>query len=90
VRKAESRLLPARLKTTLEASGPVGAVRVVPEGVKFVDVMVSGKILESTGGRLELEIDAVDATGRGVDPRQDLLGRSRPRLLQDRCRDACA
>lgn len=64
VRKAESRLLPARLKTTLEASGQWGAVRVVPEGVKFVDVMVSGKILESTGGRLELEIDAVDATGR--------------------------
>jgi len=64
VRKAESRLLPARLKATLEASGQWGAVRVVPEGVKFVDVMVSGKILESTGGRLELEIDAVDATGR--------------------------
>ena len=64
VRKAESRLLPTRLKATLEASGQWGAVRVVPQGVKFVDVMVTGKILESTGGRLELEIDAVDATGR--------------------------
>lgn len=64
VRKAESRLLPARLKTTLESSGQWGAVRVVPEGVTFTDVLVSGKILESTGERLELQIDAVDATGR--------------------------
>lgn len=64
VRRAESRLLPARLKSTLEASGQWGAVRVVPEGVKFTDVLVSGKIIESSGGRLELEIDAVDSIGR--------------------------
>lgn len=64
VRKAESRLLAARLKTTLETSGQWGAVRVVPEGVRFVDVLVTGKILESTGGRLELSVRAVDASGR--------------------------
>ncbi|MEY2625688.1 MAG: hypothetical protein RL412_1463 [Pseudomonadota bacterium] len=64
VRKAESRLLAARLKTTLETSGQWGAVRVVPEGVRFVDVLITGKILESTGGRLELEIRATDAVGR--------------------------
>lgn len=64
IRKAEARLLPARLKTTLESSGQWGAVRVVPEGVKFVDVLVTGRIIESSGARLELEIDAVDATGR--------------------------
>lgn len=64
VRKAESRLLAARLKTTLETSGQWGAVRVVPEGVRFVDVLVTGKILESTGGRLELAVRAVDASGR--------------------------
>lgn len=64
IRKAEARLLPARLKTTLESSGQWGAVRVVPEGVKFVDVLVSGRIIESTGGRLELEIAARDASGR--------------------------
>lgn len=64
VRKAESRLLAARLKTTLETSGQWGAVRVVPEGVRFVDILVTGRILESTGGRLELEINAVDASGR--------------------------
>ncbi|MBM4216441.1 MAG: hypothetical protein FJ178_01105 [Gammaproteobacteria bacterium] len=64
VRKAESRLLANRLKTTLETSGQWGAVRVVPEGVRFVDILVSGKILESTGGRLELEVRAVDSVGR--------------------------
>jgi len=64
VRKAESQLLAFRLKTTLETSGQWGAVRVVPEGVKFVDVLVTGKILKSTGGSLELLIRAVDASGR--------------------------
>lgn len=64
VRKAESRLLASRLKTTLETSGQWGAVRVVPEGVKFVDVLVTGKILESTGGSIKLLIRAVDASGR--------------------------
>jgi hypothetical protein len=64
VRKAESRLLANRLKITLETSGQWGAVRVVPEGVRFVDILVTGKILESTGGRLELEVRAVDSVGR--------------------------
>ena len=64
IRKAESRLLANRLKTTLETTGQWGAVRVVPEGVRFVDILITGKILESTGGRLELELRAVDAVGR--------------------------
>lgn len=64
VRKAESRLLATRLKSTLEASGQWGAVRVVPSSVRFVDVLVTGRIVESTGMRLSLEISAEDATGR--------------------------
>lgn len=64
VRVAESRLLPMRLRTTLEASGQWGAVRVVPEAVQFVDVVVTGRIIESTGSRLELAITAIDASGR--------------------------
>lgn len=64
VRTAESRLLPMRLRTTLESSGQWGAVRVVPEAVQFVDVVVTGKIIESTGSRLVLSINAVDASGR--------------------------
>lgn len=64
VRSAESRLLPMRLRTTLESSGQWGAVRVVPEAVQFVDVVVTGKIIESTGSRLSISINAVDASGR--------------------------
>jgi hypothetical protein len=64
VRSAESRLLPMRLRTTLETSGQWGAVRAVPEAVQFVDVIVTGRIVESTGSRLELAITATDASGR--------------------------
>lgn len=64
VRSAEARLLPMRLRATLESTGQWGAVRVVPESVQFVDVLVSGRILESSGAELELMLTAVDATGR--------------------------
>jgi len=64
VRSAESRLLPMQLRATLESSGQWGAVRVVPESVQFIDVLVTGKIVESTGSRLELVISATDASGR--------------------------
>ena len=43
VRKAEAKMLPATLRTTLEASGQWGAVRVVPQSVQFVDVIVTGR-----------------------------------------------
>lgn len=64
VRRAESRLLPAKLRATLEASGQWGPVRVVPAAVQFVDVLVTGRIVESTGTELQLEISAVDSMGR--------------------------
>lgn len=64
VRKAEAALIPSLLRNTLESSSQWGAVRVVPPSVQFVDVLVSGKIIESTGAHLALEINAVDATGR--------------------------
>lgn len=64
VRKAETRLIATRLKSTLETSGQWGAVRVVPGTVRFVDLLVGGRIVESTGMRLSLEITATDAVGR--------------------------
>jgi hypothetical protein len=63
IRKAESRYIPSMLRQTLESSGQWGAVRVVPTNVEFVDVLVSGKILESTGAKLALEVSVVDSTG---------------------------
>jgi hypothetical protein len=64
VRRAESRILPSKLRATLEATGHWGPVRVVPASVQFVDVLVTGRIVSSTGTELELEITAVDSMGR--------------------------
>jgi hypothetical protein len=64
IRKAESRYIPGMLRSTLESSGQWGAVRVVPSNVEFIDVVVSGKIIESTGAKLVLDVSASDSTGR--------------------------
>lgn len=64
VRRAEARHMATQLRDTLEGSGQWGAVRVIPANAEFVDLLVSGKILKSTGRELELEIVVRDATGR--------------------------
>jgi len=64
IRQAESRYVATILRTTLESSGQWGAVRVVPDGAQFVDVLVSGRILESTGAKLALQVTVKDSTGR--------------------------
>src|SRR2546429_3618762 len=64
IRKAESRYLATLLRGTLESSGQWGAVRVAPESAQFIDVNVWGRILESTGAKLVLEITVKDSTGR--------------------------
>jgi hypothetical protein len=63
IRRAESRYVATMLRGTLEASGQWGAVRVVPESVQFVDVQVSGKITESTGAKLALQVTVKDSSG---------------------------
>jgi hypothetical protein len=64
LRKAEARYFAVMLRNTLEGSAQWGAVRAAPDSVRFVDLTVDGRIIESTGKRLELEITARDATGR--------------------------
>jgi hypothetical protein len=64
MRKAEARYFAVLLRNTLENSAQWGAVRVAPESVQFVDLAVTGRIVESTGKHLVLEISARDATGR--------------------------
>jgi hypothetical protein len=64
LRRAEAKFFAVRLRDTLERSAQWGAVRVAPDNVEFVDVEVDGRIIESTGKRLELEITARDAAGR--------------------------
>jgi hypothetical protein len=63
-RKAEASYLAVMLRNTLEGSAQWGAVRVAPESVQFVDVAVTGRIVESTGKYIELAITARDAAGR--------------------------
>jgi len=64
IRAAESRYVAIMLRGTLENSGQWGAVRVCPENVQFVDVSVSGKIIESTGAKLALTVTVKDSSGR--------------------------
>jgi hypothetical protein len=64
IRKAEARFFANALRDTLAGSGQWGAVRVVPEAVQFVDVLVNGKIVESNGARLALAMDVRDSAGR--------------------------
>lgn len=64
IRKAEARVMPGELRETLEGTGLWGAVRVIPATVEVMDVMVAGRIVESTGAKLELAVKVTDATGR--------------------------
>src|SRR5512145_3027155 len=64
VRKSESRYIPTHLRNTLQSTGQWGAVRVVPGGASWAELLVKGKILKSNGKDLELELRASDPTAR--------------------------
>ncbi len=62
IRKAEQHFMPYHLKNTLQQSSYWGAVRVLPGETESIDVLVKGKILESNGEHLILQVDVMDAT----------------------------
>jgi hypothetical protein len=64
LRKAEARYIPTLLRETLEGTAEWGAVRVIPATAEFVDVIVTGKMVESNGGFLALDVTVTDAAGR--------------------------
>jgi hypothetical protein len=64
VRSAEVRYLPYHLKTTLQATGHWGAVRVIPSRSAFTDVIISATIEKSDGEFFTLKINVEDATGQ--------------------------
>jgi hypothetical protein len=64
VRKAEEHFIPYHLKSTLQQSSHWGMVRVMPKESTVADVVVKGKMIESNGERLVLQVEARDATGR--------------------------
>ncbi len=64
IRAAESRYLAYHLKTTLQGTGHWGAVRVIPSSSAYTDVIIGGKIDESDGEFVTLEIKVGDARGQ--------------------------
>lgn len=64
IRKAEARYFPYHLKTTLQSTGHWGAVRVIPNQRVVADLYVGGEIRHSDGERVDVELFAVDVTGR--------------------------
>ena len=64
LRKAEARYIPTLLRETLEGTAQWGAVRVIPDTADFVDVIVTGQLIDSNGGFLAVDISATDAAGR--------------------------
>ncbi len=64
IRDVEAKFLPFVLRETLVSRGEWGAVRVVTEPDEAAEVAISGSIVHSDGERLELQVQAVDATGR--------------------------
>jgi len=64
VRDAESRYIPVVIRDTLEGTGEWGQVRVLPRDGTGMDVYVDGKILESDGRVLKLDVTVSDSSGR--------------------------
>lgn len=64
IRRAEARYFAYHLKNTLQRTGYWGAVRVLPSTNVHTDLYLTGEIRESDGEVVELEVRALDATGR--------------------------
>ena len=64
VRRSEARWIAIQLKETLQETGQWGAVRVVHVAGQALDVKVTGRIIQSTGKELVVQILASDSTGR--------------------------
>jgi hypothetical protein len=64
VRKAESRYIPVLIRDTLEDTGQWGQVRVLPRDGTGMEVFVDGRIVQSDGRELVLDVTVSDAAGR--------------------------
>ncbi len=64
IRVAESRYAPFLLSETLQRSGNWGIVRVLPNDLSPMDVIVDGTILLSNGEQMIMRVTVTDATGQ--------------------------
>ena len=63
LRRAEANRFAVKLKAALEDTGAFGAVRVTPDQSATGDLYVSGKIIESNGEDVEIQVTVTDITG---------------------------
>lgn len=63
LRRAEANRFAYKLKSALEATGAFGAVRVTPDKSATGDLYVLGKINESDGQNVDIELKAFDISG---------------------------
>ena len=64
IRDNERHFLPLLLRNTLQRSNQWGAIRVLPENDPSIDLTINGRIHQSDGERLVLEVNVSDSTGR--------------------------
>ncbi len=64
IRNAESRYLAYHLKTTMQGTGHWGAVRVLPSTEAFTDILINGRIKQSDGEFVDIEIIVSDTSGQ--------------------------
>lgn len=63
LRRAEANRFAVKLKQALEDTGAFGAVRVTPDQTATGDLYVKGKIIESNGKDVEIQITVTDISG---------------------------
>jgi len=64
LRRAESARFAYKLKTAIEDTGAFGAVRVMPDKTATGDVYIIGKINESNGEKVDIQLDVYDISGK--------------------------
>ena len=64
LRESEAAFIAVHLMRTLQKTENFGLVRMMPRNSRSADLLVNGRIRTSSGRRLEIELEAVDATGR--------------------------
>ncbi len=64
VRQAESVWVAQRLKQTLDETGAWGYVRVVPDDLVVIDLLIEGRILQSDGETSRFDLQVTDSSNR--------------------------
>jgi outer membrane lipoprotein SlyB len=64
LRRAEANRFAYKLKEKLETTGQFGAIRVTPDNTATGDLYILGRIVESNGEEVKIEIEVIDISGK--------------------------